>query len=362
MGYGGAMCTVFTDRPGDSPLTAVPSDYDAGGTGRWFVLPDGPDAGRRLYFWERRYGNGPGPVVLLVHGNPECSYTFRQVVQSFDAHVLPEGTRMVAVDHLGFGRSDQAGFEMVDMHHAANLRSLVRALDLRDVTLVVHDWGGPIGIGALLEDPDRVSGLVVLNSTVFPLPAMGATYENYPSPLLPWARTPTIVPDRLWGAMAAAVVTMSTIGVVGLAAASLRVAAQLRPGGGTTTEAVFRRQFTSTPNVRSSKRMVRQTPVWGHGYRYDEPQLGPQDNRSFYRGIQARLAGAWGPRGSAIPVAAVFGAWDPLAKPAVLAQWERALPQVREDTRVFDGVSHFVEEQRPAQVAAAIARVVGRRR
>ncbi|WP_435743201.1 alpha/beta fold hydrolase [Nocardioides sp. SYSU DS0663] len=349
---------MFTDQPGDSPLTDVPSDYDGGGAGRWFVLPDGPDAGRRLYFWERTYGEGPGPVVLLVHGNPECSYTFRHVVERLDGAGLPAGTRVVAVDHLGFGRSDQAGFEMVDMHHAANLRSLVRALDLRGITLVVHDWGGPIGIGALLEDADRVSGLVVLNSTVFPIPAEGPTYESYPSPLLPWARTPVLVPDRFWGAMAAAVVTMPTTGAAGLVAAGRRIAAQLRPGGGTPVEAVFRRQLASTRNARSSKRMVRQTPVWGHGYSYDEPRLGRQDNTSFYRGIQERLGAAWGPHGSDIPVAAVFGAWDPLAKPGVLAQWAEALPRVRDDTTVLDGVSHFVEEHRPAEVAEAVTRVL----
>ncbi|WP_435770713.1 alpha/beta fold hydrolase [Nocardioides sp. SYSU DS0651] len=349
---------MFTDAPGDSPLTAVPPDYDGGGTGRWFLLPDGPDAGRRLYFWERRLGDGDGPVVLLVHGNPECSYTYRHVVQRLRAADLPPGTRVVAVDHLGFGRSDQARFEMVDMHHAANLRALVRALDLRDVTLVVHDWGGPIGIGALLDDPDRVRGLVVLNSTVFPIPSDGPTYQTYPFRLLPWARTPTLVPDRLWGAMAAAVVTMPRTGVTGLTTASVRAAAQLRPGGGTEAEAVFRQQFASTANVRSSKRMVRQTPVWGHGYRYDDPRLGPQDNTPFYRSIQQRLPEAWGSAGSAIPVAAVFGAWDPLAKLAVLAQWAAALPQVRDDTSVLAGVSHFVEEHRAAEVAAAVARVV----
>lgn len=352
---------MFTDRPGDSPLTTVPADYDGGGTGRWYLLPDGPDSGRRLYFWERRLGEGPGPTVLLVHGNPECSYTFRKVVRSLEGAALPRGTRLVAVDHLGFGRSDQASFEMVEMHHAANLLALVRALDLRDVTLVVHDWGGPIGVGALLEEPARVTGLVVLNTTVFPLPPEGLTFESYPSPLLPWARTPMLVPDRWWGAMAAAVVTTPTTGFAGLAAASARLAAQLRAGGGTTTEAVFRQQLDSPANVRSSKRMVRQTPVWGHGYRYDDPRLGPQDNTGFYRAIRERLSAAWGPRGSDIPVAAVFGGWDPLAKPAVLAQWTEALPRLRDHTSVFDRVSHFVEEHRAADVAAAVAGVLRRR-
>jgi pimeloyl-ACP methyl ester carboxylesterase len=356
------MPTVFTNRPGDSPLTDAPADYDGGGTGRWYVLTDGPDAGRRLHFWERRSdASDTGPVVLLVHGNPECSYTFRHVVRDLVGRALPRGTRVLAMDHLGFGRSDQASFEMVEMHHAANLLQLVRALDLHDITVVVHDWGGPIGIGALLEDPERVTGLVVLNSTVFPIPAEGRTFTNYPSALLPWARMPLLIPDALWGAMAASVVTTPSTGPAGLLAASRRMVTVASRRGGSPAEAVFRGQFESTSNVRSSKRVVRQTPVWGHGYQYDDPRSGRQDNTGFYHRIQDRLAQTWGPEGAGISAAAVFGGWDPLAKPAVLEQWAQALPQLRADTTVLANVSHFVEEHCPAEVAGAIVRVLTRR-
>jgi pimeloyl-ACP methyl ester carboxylesterase len=118
------------------------------------------------------------------------------------------GTRIVAMDHIGFGCSDQATYEMVDMHHARNLGEFVQALDLREITLVVHDWGGPIGIGALLLTPERVTNLVVLNATVFPIPRDGLTYENFPIPIVfPWSRTPKMVPDRLWGIHSAVAVT-----------------------------------------------------------------------------------------------------------------------------------------------------------
>lgn len=163
----------FVGSPGDTPLTRVPQDYSAGGAGRWLLLSDGPDAGRRMFFFERRLGEGDGPVVLFVHGNPECSYTYRKVISALTRRSLPAGTRLIAMDHIGFGLSDRASFEMVEMHHARNLTQLVEALDLREVTLVVHDWGGPIGIGALLGSPERVANLVVLNSTVFPIPPDG---------------------------------------------------------------------------------------------------------------------------------------------------------------------------------------------
>ena len=351
------MAGELTDTGGDSPLRAVPEDYALGGAARWLVLPGGPDAGRRLYFSDRRVGDGDGPVVLLVHGNPECSFTFRKVVAALTAGPLPEGTRIVAPDHIGFGRSDQATFEMVDMHHAGNLRHLVEALDLRDITLVVHDWGGPIGVGALLDAPERVANLVVLNSTVFPMPAEGPTYESYPVPVLvPWARMPDRVPDRLWGMLAAFVLQLPPSTAPLLLARQASFAARAARGGMPADLAVFRDQFRSRANVRSSKRMVRQTPVWGHGGVYEDPSRGRQDTRAFYRAIQDALPRVF----RTIGVAGVFGAWDPLAKPGVLDQWRAALPQIEGRLQVLPDVSHFVEEHRPHEVAAAIAALLAR--
>ena len=182
----------------NTPVKHIPDDYWPAGAGtHWFRLPDGPDAGRRLFYFDTDEQAPDAPVVLFVHGNPESSYTYRHVIRALRSR--GDAPRMVAMDHIGFGLSDQAGFEMVDMHHARNLRQLVDHLDLREITLVVHDWGGPIGIGALIEEPQRVRNLVVLNSTVFPIPQEGRTFENYPIPWLPWCRYPDLVPDRLWG-------------------------------------------------------------------------------------------------------------------------------------------------------------------
>lgn len=100
--------------------------------------------------------------------------------------------------------------------------------------------------------------------------------------------------------------------------------------------------------------MVRQTPVWGHGYVYEDARHGRQDNRGFYRRIQDRIGPVWGPQGRNIGVAGLFGAWDPVAKPSVLDQWRTALPQIDDRLHVFEGVSHFVEEHRPEEIADAI--------
>lgn len=353
----------FAEAPGNTPLTRVPADYSAGAPRRWFIVERGPDAGKKMFFFDTRPGGGEGPTVLFVHGNPECSYTYRMVIKALAGPANPGGARIVAMDHIGFGLSDQASHEMVDKHHAGNLAQLVEALDLRDVTLVVHDWGGPIGIGALLLDsPERVANLVVLNSTVFPIPPDGLTFENFPVPVLfPWARTAKTTPDRIWGIHSAIAVTFAPAGRIGLMATYMRLMITQLLGIRRDTRGdafnVFRDQFATRANARSSKRMVRQTPVWGHGYSYEDAGGEKQDNHDFYREIQQRIGPAWGPSGQAIGVAAVIGSFDPLAKESVLDQWRDALPQIDRDLRVIEGETHFIEERRPEEIAEAIVRL-----
>jgi len=363
---------LFGDTPGDTVLTAPPDDYAMGGERRWLRLDSGPERGRKLYFSDQMIGDAGAnaPVILLVHGNPESSYTYRKVVADLRANPPAGGARVVVPDHIGFGLSDQARHEMVDMHHAANLIQLVEALDLHDICLVVHDWGGPIGIGALLLNaPERVTGLMVLNTTVFPMPSDHPTYTTYPIKyLFPWTRSGRIIPDALWGTHAAFALGVKTNGPVGLARQYagfvLRHRSRTLPPGESPDLAVFRDQFASRANARSSKRMVRQTGVWGHGYAYTDPTrpAEPQDNHAFYRSIQDRLPALWGPAGQDIPVAAVFGGWDPCGKPSVRLQWVEALPQLAGHLEVFEHAGHFIEESRPAPIAAAVRGLCRRRR
>jgi haloalkane dehalogenase len=107
-------------------------------------------------------GPTDGSVVLLVHGQPTWSYLYRKVI----AVLAEAGLRAIAPDHIGFGRSDKLT-EPTDFtlaRHVDWLHSFVTALDLRDVTLVVQDWGGPIGLSALARDPGRFARVVATNS------------------------------------------------------------------------------------------------------------------------------------------------------------------------------------------------------
>ncbi len=345
----------------NSPLINPPSDYCPPGSAKWLELPKGPDRGKRLFYYDHTFGDSePKATILFVHGNPETSYTYRRIRDCLADS--GESLRIVAMDHIGFGLSDQATYEMVDMHHAKNLAMLVEHLDLQDITLVIHDWGGPIGIGAFIGSHQRVSALVLMNTTVFPMPADGWTYTNFPTPRFPWSSLPDRVPDAMWGGIAGYVVSgrvsRNPVRMILQAAALLlrHALGLVAPGS---PEYVWSTQFRSIANTRSSKRMVRQTPVWGHGYQYEDPNQGEQSNKSFYKQIQTGITGWWGPGGSNIPAVAFFGKFDPCGKESVARQWLEALPQLEGETHVFPKESHFIEEHKGPEIAEAILRIHG---
>lgn len=91
----------------------------------------------RLHFVDE----GSGPAAVMVHGNPTWSYLYRRLIKQ----LRPE-YRCIAMDHIGFGLSDKPReWSYLPSDHAANLTALVDGLGLKDITLVVQDWGGPIG-------------------------------------------------------------------------------------------------------------------------------------------------------------------------------------------------------------------------
>jgi haloalkane dehalogenase len=109
---------------------------------------------------------GEGPPVLMVHGSPTWSFVWRRVIPA----IREAGYRCVAPDNAGFGRSDKPidpGWQSLERHVELTC-SLIDELDLRDVTLVVHDWGGPIGMTVGMVYPERISRIVVLDTILDP--------------------------------------------------------------------------------------------------------------------------------------------------------------------------------------------------
>lgn len=109
---------------------------------------------------------GDGPVLLMVHGNPTWSFYWRELVRA-----LRVGYRVVVPDHVGCGLSDKPSsasyaYRLEDRIH--DLESLIRELGLERITLLAHDWGGAIGMGAAVRMPDRFRRFVLFNTAAFP--------------------------------------------------------------------------------------------------------------------------------------------------------------------------------------------------
>jgi haloalkane dehalogenase len=108
---------------------------------------------------------GTGPVLLFLHGNPVWSFVYRDVIRA-----LAGQFRCVALDYPGFGLSSAApGYRYLPQEHAAVVDRFVDALGLSGITLVVNDWGGPIGLSVAVARPELVDRLVIGNTWAWPV-------------------------------------------------------------------------------------------------------------------------------------------------------------------------------------------------
>ena len=140
-----------------------------------------PVNGSKLHYIDE----GTGDVVLFVHGTPSWSFDYRNIIKK-----LKDSYRCIAIDHIGFGLSDKPEhYDYSTPRHSETLEKFILAKDLRDITLVVHDFGGPIGLNFALNHPERIKNIVILNSWLW----SSETYADFikfsrvlRSPLLPF--------------------------------------------------------------------------------------------------------------------------------------------------------------------------------
>ena len=107
---------------------------------------------------------GSGPTLLMLHGNPTWSFLYRRMIERLSGRF-----RCVAPDLPGFGLSTAAaGYGFTAAEHCSVVESFVKELDLRGITMIVQDWGGPVGLGAAVRDPQRYERLVIGNTWAWP--------------------------------------------------------------------------------------------------------------------------------------------------------------------------------------------------
>ena len=137
----------------------IDANEDFGGT--WPFAPHFCDAAG---FRQHYIDEGSGRPIVLLHGQPTWGYIWRRFVAP-----LAKTHRVIVPDHMGFGKSETPADRTYTLRtHVENLTALIDSLDLRDITLVMQDWGGPIGIGYAVRHPERVHSFVLMN-TVFGL-------------------------------------------------------------------------------------------------------------------------------------------------------------------------------------------------
>jgi cis-3-alkyl-4-acyloxetan-2-one decarboxylase len=277
-----------------------------------YTLQSGPDAGRRLHFID--HGDPSARPVLMIHGNPTWSFLWRKVIA-----LLP-GYRCVAPDLLGLGFSDRLP-RMADHsveRHGAAIAELVEGLDLRGVILMAQDWGGPIAaqVGARL--PERIAGLVLSNTAVIiPKHPRGTLFHKF-------ARVPGLS-DFVFRGLG---FPQNVLGWIQGDWRSIR---------GEVARA-YRWPLRTWKDRLTPLALARMVP--------DGPD---------HPSVPALRRGEAWVRSFTGPIALVWGTADPIMGPA-LRRHERELPQAVV-TRTRAG--HFLQEEVPAELAAAVAAVAG---
>jgi haloalkane dehalogenase len=106
---------------------------------------------------------GDGPVIVAVHGNPTWSFYYRNVIHNFSTRY-----RIIALDNMGCGLSDKPqNYDYSLAQHIENLTTVLRRLQIKRCSLLVHDWGGAIGMGYAVRHPEAIEKIAILNTAAF---------------------------------------------------------------------------------------------------------------------------------------------------------------------------------------------------
>jgi len=264
-------------------------------------------AGLRLHHLDE----GQGPTVVCFHGEPSWSYLYRHMLDG----LVAGGHRVVCPDLVGFGRSDKPtdqGWYTYDRHVETVSRHL-DALDLRDVTVVVQDWGGPIGLRWAVEHAERVARLVVLNTGLF----TGRVSKGF----MAWRDFAERTPDLPIGRIIQ---------------------------GGTTTDlppevvAAYDAPFPTPQSKAGAQRFPLLVP------------LTPDDPGAVEMLAVRDALADWDK-----PALVAFSDTDPVFPyPAAGEQFTALLPTAGEQIRI-EGAAHFLQEDRGARIAGAMLAAFG---
>jgi len=301
MSSGTAFDSVGSDFSGTFPFQSL-----------YFKAPDGQMA---------YVDQGRGEPIVMLHGNPTWSYLYRKFIPPIAAR-----HRAIAVDHIGFGRSDKPVKTLRLEDHIQNFSELALNLNLTEATLVMQDWGGPIGLGFATRHPERIKRLVIMNTWAFRIAAGTGLH-----PLLEQFRTPGIGEAMVQGL---------NLFVEGFLPAGIHRPERRDP----LMMAAYRAPFPDFNSRAPILAFPRDIPVGD-----DHP------SSAIMGAIQDNL------HKLQVPALIVWGVHDIAIPPQLIeARWLRYFPDA--EVHLLDTASHFLQEDEPEQIVSLILDFVGRHR
>jgi haloalkane dehalogenase len=268
-----------------------------------------PIDGHRLHYLDE----GAGPVIVMVHGNPTWSYYFRHLVVA-----LRKTHRVIVPDHLGCGLSDKPqDYPYRLKNHLDNCAELLRQLEIGSYSLIVHDWGGAIGLGVAGRHPQQLEKLVILNTAAFR------------SSRIPWR-----IRICRWPLLGALLVR----GLNGFVAPASFMAVT-RPLPAAIAQA-YRAPYDSWANRVAIDGFVRDIPL--------------SPTHPSYATLQEVEEGLAQLAAREIPVCICWGGRDFCFNDSFYAEWRRRFP--RAECHYFRDAGHFVLEDAGAEIEKVLGR------
>jgi pimeloyl-ACP methyl ester carboxylesterase len=275
----------------------------------WADVP----SGRMHYIDERPQSQlelEPAPTLLFVHGNPTWSFHWRRLIES-----LRGAYRCVAVDHIGCGLSEKPQRFLTLDDHIGNLASLVSTLSLNRVALIAQDWGGAIGLGAMLRMRIRLERIILLNTGAFP---------------------PRYIPWRIRACRGPLLGRLAVQGANAFSLAALRMTLARTPKLDPAVAAGYLAPYDNWKNRRAV-----------YGFVRDIPTRSSDKTWQTLAEIERRL-----PELASVPSCLIWGMRDWCFRPDCLDRFLAAWPGA-EAHRLAD-VGHWVVEDAPQEAQAIV--------
>ena len=257
---------------------------------------------------------GAGEPIVLLHGDPTWGYLYRAFIGP-----LSQQFRCVVPDHMGMGKSgaDSQMYPYRLRQHIANLERLLLHLDLHDITLVLHDWGGPVGLGFATRHPERIKRLVISNTWAFapwpggPLPRLLELIRSERGEAFVLEKNGYIKPA-----------------LVGTTAHAERL-----------TPLILQAYQAPFPTPESRRALL----CWSRDIAVTEADPSYNDMKQIETGLSLFAQ---------TPTLLLWGMKDPVLGVEVLHRWRQQFPQAT--THELADASHFVQEDAPEEMLRAI--------